>query len=294
LGWRHNKTHRNRFHLANWLFDQFYQASEDSETGHETSKHVYSTPRKDEERSRDNAYVRVDVTDKVAPGKENSSSNMPDIFVWFAKNKMKVMRDYSYTTGNCLFDSAAYLTPEWRGNGIGLRTSAISWAKHQLLVGKSEWTKNITAQFENSFHADETNGIATYQEYLTYMEDPSHYAATLDVYMLSTFLGSGIVIYSATGSLPTTFENNEVNFAPTRIFSEEKFERQINLFYDPRIEHYEPITSVAASSTIVVVSVAIVATRETFIYFFSYFSKFMRRHLLQVIESDSDDSSSDF
>jgi hypothetical protein len=173
---------------------------------------------------------------KKAPlGKHNTgTTSKPGFFDWLAANNMRVMKNYHYTTGNCLFDSIAYLIPVWQGNGIGLRASAVAWAKSQLLIEDSAWAKFMLANYE--YH--DNYGKQTYQEYLAHIENPSVYATTLDLYMVSKYLEVGIVIYSS--AYQRLNNNNDSCFIPNMEFAS-GFDTKINLYHDPINEHYEPI-----------------------------------------------------
>jgi hypothetical protein len=69
-------------------------------------------------------------------------------------SKMNMKRltatDFHYSVGNCLFDSMTYFVDEWNGNGMGLRASAIAWAKSEYSLGKSDWCKKIQSHFEET------------------------------------------------------------------------------------------------------------------------------------------------
>jgi len=146
---------------------------------------------------------------------------------------MSVITDYHFLPGNCLYDSIAYLIPAWRGNGIGLRASAIEWAEQQLTTGTSDWVNMILCEYE---HHD-NYGKQSYQEYLNYIKEPAVYATTLDLYMLSNFLEVGLVLYSFSYE---RIIDNESCFVPNMQFAS-RFETRINIFYDPINKHYEPI-----------------------------------------------------
>lgn len=73
---------------------------------------------------------------------------------------------------------------------------------------------------------------------MVHLEDPSVYATTLDLYMVSQFLEVGIVIHSA--GYQQMNENNESRFIPNMEFAS-GFDKMINLYHDPNKEHYEPI-----------------------------------------------------
>ena len=162
-----------------------------------------------------------------------TSTTGPDIFVWLTQHGMSVIKTYDFVPGNCLFDSTAFLIPAWKGNGRGLRASAIEWTENQLVLGKSDWVITIS----NNYRHYEYYGKQTYQEYLEHLKNVSVYATTVDLYMLSFFLEVGIVLYSSSYQ---RIVDNETRFVPNMQFAS-SFETRINLFYDPIIEHYEPI-----------------------------------------------------
>jgi len=146
---------------------------------------------------------------------------------------VSVIKTYDFFPGNCLFDSTAFLIPAWKGNGRGLRASAIKWTENQLVLGKSDWVTSIS----NNYHHYDYYGKHTYQEYLEHIRNMSVYAATVGLYMLSNFLEVGIVLYSSSYQ---RIVENETRFVPNMQFAS-AFETRINLFYVLIMEHYEPI-----------------------------------------------------
>ena len=135
--------------------------------------------------------------------------------------------EFSFTTGNCLFDSVSFLLPTWKGNGKGLRQAAIDWSKEEYISGKSEWCEHAKSHFIDTSIDNDSYGKSTYLEYLTFLESPFVYATELDVNMISNFLQVGIIIYS----------NSE---HPNNVYRG-SFEKTIYLFYDEMLLHYEPI-----------------------------------------------------
>ena len=146
-------------------------------------------------------------------------------------SKMNMKRltatDFHYSVGNCLFDSMTYFVDEWNGNGMGLRASAIAWAKSEYSLGKSDWCKKIQSHFEETLIDEDLYGMRTYSDYLSKMEDPTVYATSIDVFMISNFLKANIVIYS---------NSEHPNEAFCGIFG-----KTIYLYYNSASLHYEPI-----------------------------------------------------
>jgi hypothetical protein len=125
-------------------------------------------------------------------------------------------------------------------------TGEVRWiSKRNLLVNKErlvdeelpeglrDWIKSIS----NNYRHYDYYGKQTYQEYLEHLKNVSVYATTVDLYMLSNFLEVGIVLYSSSYQ---RIVEGETRFVPNMQFAS-AFETRINLFYDPIIEHYEPI-----------------------------------------------------
>lgn len=92
--------------------------------------------------------VRTTRQKRSVSGNNMKTSSRSAISDWLAQNGMRVIKNYNFTTGNCLFDSIAYLIPEWNGNGIGLRTSALTWAKRQLLIEDSVWATFMLTNYQ--------------------------------------------------------------------------------------------------------------------------------------------------
>jgi hypothetical protein len=108
-----------------------------------------------------------------------------------------------------------------------------------LLKEDSTWSKLILETFELSKEDKEvTYGLSSFLEYLVYIEDTTVYATTLDLYMLSHFLQTGIEIYSTTCSWRLV--NDMKTYQPNRTFSD-GFQTVVTVFYDPRMLHYKPI-----------------------------------------------------
>jgi hypothetical protein len=170
---------------------------------------------------------------KIVTETQVTKSLGSDIFLWLTQHGMSVIKTYNFVPGNCLFDSIAFLIPAWNGNGKRLRASAIEWTENQLVLGKSDWVITIS----NNYRHYEYYGKRSYQEYLEHLKDVSVYATTVDLYMLTFFLEVGIVLYSSSYQ---RIVDNETRFVPNMQFAS-SFQTRINLFYDPIMEHYEPI-----------------------------------------------------
>lgn len=95
------------------------------------------------------------------------------------------------------------------------------------LPGKSDWCANVTSHFNETLINEDLYGMTTYSSYLSHMEDPTVYATSLDVFMMSQFLQANIVIYSSSEH-------------PNREFSG-VFGRTFYLYYNSALMHYEPI-----------------------------------------------------
>jgi len=168
-------------------------------------------------------------------------SSKESIHQWLLLNRLIPLTDeeFEYTCGNCLYDSVAYLHPVWKYKGKALRSATIKWAREQLLKEDSTWSKLILETFELSKEDKEvTYGLSSFLEYLVYIEDTTVYATTLDLYMLSHFLQTGIEIYSTTCSWRLV--NDMKTYQPNRTFSD-GFQTVVTVFYDPRMLHYKPI-----------------------------------------------------
>ena len=135
--------------------------------------------------------------------------------------------NFDFSDGNCFFDSMSYLVNEWQGNGKGLRAAAIAWARYEYLLGTSDWCAHVQSHFSETLLDEDLYGMPNYLDYLTLLEEPTIYATSLDIFMMSNFLKVNIVIYS----------NNE---KPTKEFSG-LFETTVNLYYNSALLHYEPI-----------------------------------------------------
>jgi hypothetical protein len=139
---------------------------------------------------------------RVEPAYVESTSSEPrtsfniDSCLSRINKKRLTANDFSYSVGNCLFDSLTYIAHEWSGNGKGLRAAAIAWAKSEYSLGKSDWCRKLKSHFQETLLDVDLNGMSTYLDYLTNLTDPSVYATSIDIFMISNFLEAGGVSFN--------------------------------------------------------------------------------------------------
>ena len=154
--------------------------------------------------------------------------------LWFRQNGLRIASELSRKNGNCLFDSVASFSDNWKNKGLELRFSSISWALKEIEKG-SPWGREMYRNFEEHKVDQDCYGQQNYIQYLSYMRDPTVFGTELDVVLLCEYLKVSIKVFT-----PKDFveQNGFLSCNPQFVHGDENHQR-INLWLQNL--HYEPI-----------------------------------------------------
>jgi len=166
----------------------------------------------------------------------------PQLEEWLQSNGLTVLKDFPYTTGNCLYDSVSYtLGHGTRDAGFDLRLRCLHWNRRQVQEG-TDWGNMLVEalQLLGSDDGEVLHEAQSVEQYCDIMQDITKYATQLDIMFICGYLQTPLAIYSSTMRFQTSADGSQV--PEPNLQHDDNFDREpIKVYFKRNGAHYEPI-----------------------------------------------------